>query len=688
MDPHRLATPWLRQAFALVLLLSLAACGSEDGDTAGEVADGSGSGQLDATDAAGDATGGSDVTGVVLDPPRTLTFCGGGTEARYDPIAGTGLDSFPDDAWTRADPTTGTGLRLDVHQGTPWLGWLPGSFQSVFLDLVALDGFGVNADLFVRFAGPVAMPGSGTATAVDGPLPVELWALPADGDAERIPYEARRTDDGATLVIAPMRPLRAKTRHALIVRASLGDAAGDCLRPSPFGRALLERRLDPLVPAAAHDHYAALAQRWQAALDAAGIDAAAVAAVRVFTTQSTVDDSVAIAADIRSRDVAWIEPSCTEPAGKKWRLCEVSFDAWDYRDGFHIEGRVGKTLRRHTARVWLPKEGSGPFPTIVFGHGLTGARAQGDKLADFAAPVGFAAIAIDAVYHGAHPAGSAKSLGGVLGFFGIDPAKLSFDFLRLRDNFRQSTYEKLQLIEAIRRHPDFDGDGKNDFDPSALGYLGVSLGGLMGPELLALSPDLRVGVLSVPGAKVTSIIQSSEQFAPIIQAFKPAGSSDGDVERFFCVLQAIVDPGDGGSYAPHVLRDRLAGAGAGAPHLLIQMAIDDDIVPNVATRALIRALDIPVVGTVLQPVGLVAEGVALPSSANVEVAPGQKVTVGAFQFDRLRDKKGDKVQKADHSGTPASYEAMTQDLHFVSQWRDGKAEIVDPYVVTSTPPLP
>lgn len=656
-------------------------CGTDDTHAPSDSSalDASPDGSVDATGDAGESALGR------LEPPRTLAFCSGGTEAVYDPVAGGTLDSFPDDAWTRTAPGQATGLRVHVDDDTPWIDWLPGAFRAVFLDLNALDGFGVNADLFVRFAGPIGLPPSGTATAI-GPTAVELWELAEGGAAQRVPFEARRIDDDATLLVSPMRPLRPKTRHALVVRASLADAQGGCLRPSARGRALLERRIEASLPADEQERMAGLTLRWQQALDAAGVQASEVAAVRVFTTQSTVDRSLAIAADIRERDVTWQSANCSKPKNKAWRLCEVEFDAWDYRDGLHIVDAKAHTLRRHVARVWLPETGDGPFPTVVFGHGLTGARDQGDKLADFAAPKGVAAIAIDAVYHGEHPAGAAKSLGGVLGFFGIDPAALTFDFLRLRDNFRQSTYEKLQLIEAMRRHPDFDGDGKVDFDVTKIGYLGVSLGGLMGPELLALSPDLRGAVLSVPGAKVSSIIQSSEQFAPIILAFKPESSTAGDVDRFFCVLQTLVDPGDAGSYAGHVLENRLPGTGTTAPDVLIQMAIGDDIVPNVATRALIRAFGMPVVGKVLQPVGLVQEGVALPVSANLA---GGTRTAGAFQFDRIRSKADSPAKKADHSSTPASFEAMTQDLEFFETWvATGHGTIIDPFVETGTPPLP
>jgi dienelactone hydrolase len=676
-------TIWAQIFALLAIALMLPACSdSTSGNDAADATttqDTSGDGV--ATDAATDI---SPSALSRLPAPRTLSFCAGSTTSRYAPLSSETLDVFPDDFWSVEDPTTATGRRLHVTNDTPWLGWMPGNFQSAFLDLSALDGFGINASLFQRFDAAIAPTPSGPDTAKTAPAGVELWALPADAAPVRIPFEATLTDDGETVLLAPMLPLRARTAHIMLVRSSQNDAKGGCLQPSSATRALLERTIDTTLPTEQREQLAALALRWDAALQAIDVPAAEIASMAVFTTQAPIATSLTIAADIRGRDVSWKAATCSEPKNKAWRLCEVPFDAWDYRDGYHIKGLQGVTLRTHVARVWLPKTGKGPFPTVIFGHGLTGSRSQGDKLADFGAPKGIAAIAIDAVFHGEHPAGSAKSLGGVFGFFGVDVATLSFDFLRLRDNFRESTFESLQLIEAIRRHPDVDGDGQADFDPQALGYLGVSLGGIMGPALLALSGELHGAVLSVPGGKTTSIIESSDQFKPIITAFKPDNSSDGDVARFFCVLQTLIDAGDAASYAPHVLRDRLEGAGTKAPEVLIQMAMADDIVPNVATRALIRALGVPVVGPVLQSVGIVEEGVPLPVQANIQGSTG-----GAFQFDRVRKNSGAKVEKADHSGTPACFEAMTQDLHFFETWlSSGHGEIIDPYLATGTGPLP
>ena len=183
-----------------------------------------------------------------LPAPRTLSFCAGSTTSRYAPLSSETLDVFPDDFWSVEDPTTATGRRLHVTNDTPWLGWMPGNFQSAFLDLSALDGFGINASLFQRFDAAIAPTPSGPDTAKTAPAGVELWALPADAAPVRIPFEATLTDDGETVLLAPMLPLRARTAHIMLVRSSQNDAKGGCLQPSSATRALLERTIDTTLP--------------------------------------------------------------------------------------------------------------------------------------------------------------------------------------------------------------------------------------------------------------------------------------------------------------------------------------------------------------------------------------------------------------------------------------------------------
>ena len=140
-----------------------------------------------------------------------------------------------------------------------------------------------------------------------------------------------------------------------------------------------------------------------------------------------------------------------------------------------------------------------------------------------------------------------------------------------------------------------------------------------------------------------------------------------------------MDGSDPASYAASVLQDRLDGATP--PHLLLPVAIADDVVPPATGRALARALGLPHVAPVVEPVALVAPVMPAPASENID---GR--TQGFFQFDRVTD--GDVVELARHANTPLSPEATEVWSTFLGDWAQGRPPIiVDPYMELGTPPL-
>jgi hypothetical protein len=153
---------------------------------------------------------------------------------RYDPVNDTELTTFPDDFYTVADPSTGTGLRVTTLEA-PWRPSVVRALTHVFEDLDTLDGFGVSAGIVIRFTAPVAEVAGGPQTATDGP--VALWTL---GDSpRRIAFEVKTADAGATLILYPMEPLPAHTAAGVVVERGLLAADGGCVEPSPTLASLL-----------------------------------------------------------------------------------------------------------------------------------------------------------------------------------------------------------------------------------------------------------------------------------------------------------------------------------------------------------------------------------------------------------------------------------------------------------------
>jgi hypothetical protein len=544
-----------------------------------------------------------------------------------------------------------------------------------------MSGFGTLAGIVLRFDGALAeLPDD----AVDVPgirlvTLAPIGAPPAEaGAAIDIPFSATLGDDGRDLYLRPLVPLAPGARHAVLVTTELRAADGGCVAPSPTLRALLGDdvgRPDPRL--------AALAPRYAEALTATGVAPESISAATVFTTHDDFTVLAELAADIRERSYGWeVAPTCADE--EHYRRCDGAFESYDFRvDRAVLEVTEG-TPWTLNVRVWLPLEavGPGPFPTIVFGHGINSDRGHADALARRVCPLGFAVIAADAMEHGDHP--SAADNDGALDalkFLGLDPAGPTFDALALSGNFNQTTLDRLQLIELVRGAPDVDGDDAADLDVGRLGYVGVSLGGMLGASLAALSADLDAVVLTVAGGDLLSFVADNSVVVPLRPLIANLVGGEDELDRVLLMSQAGVDGADPAAFGPFVLGARLDGTGA-APDLLMTVSVFDETVPPSTGRALARGLAAPQVPPVVEPVATLEIAEEPPLRANV----AGEVTAGFFQYDRVT--AGEGVEPSDHDNTPFGPEGTEQLLHFLTTWRDGQSEIIDPYDVLGTPPLP
>lgn len=665
----------------LVAAFAAAGCGSAATPAADATADAGGSDDVAADTAAADVCG---QPGPVTAPVGSPANCTGGAHFTYDPD--TGLSTFPDDWFTVDDAKSLTGVHVHFDIATmPWIALTPGALQTTYDDLSTLDGWGVNAGIILRFSEVIGDLPSGPTSSDSTAL--MIWDLDATPPV-KIPFEIQRTDDGTTAILWPMRPLVPKHKHGVIATGAVKTAKNGCFAQPP----VLSELLRVTVPGESCDpRIARLRPQYEKLLTTAKVEATNVAAAVVFTTQSITEQSVAIAADIKARDYTWkVAPTCNTTA--QYRECSGTFMLADYTDGRVVKDGKPVSTGELPVAIWLPLAvtgtANGPYPPVIFGHGLGSDRGQGDALAVRAAPEGFATIAIDAVGHGDHPhAPKDVKLIKIMKFFGVDIVNTAMDGLALRDHWRGSTYDKLQLVRLLQLHNDLDGDGKPDLDMSKLTYLGVSLGGIMGPEFLALTPDVALGVLAVPGGRVSSIVSDPNSIFSVVPSAMAGqlNASDGDVQRYFPVLQTLVDSGDAASYGPYVLRNRLPGSGSKGTNLLCQMVINDEYVSNASNRALYRALDIPVMAPVIQEVGLIPLAPKAPFSGNIAATQ----TAAMLEFDRVTRDPGGPVSKAEHGNEPACEEALLQDLHFMHTWMEkGVPEILNPYEVMKTGPVP
>ncbi|NUP06014.1 MAG: hypothetical protein HOW73_08145 [Polyangiaceae bacterium] len=586
----------------------------------------------------------------------------------------TTITTFPDRSMLVEDATTETGLRLhyDPERYSDLTEKLDGFVPTLTDDLSEVDGFGINAEAFFRFSRPfdsALLPAADQAGATSAAGFVVLAETPY-----LMPAVLSTTTDG-TLLLSPLTPLPARTEVAAYATRALTQAAGGCLEPSAPTADLLA---SPDAPTA--DAIAALVDLGAVA------DSAELVAITAYPTQSIFEDGIAIAADIAARDFDFVAPpACAD--SDEFTRCEAAFVAGDYRD--QEDGVIRRAAGEEAAPVatytvpftiWLPRTRKGPVPTIVFQHGLSSDREWGgSRLAKHFGPLGIAVVAIDALEHGEHPTVTEErtALETVQAFFGISFDMMqtrAFQVARLRDNVAQSTFDRLQFIRLLTQHPDVDGVQGADLDLDKLAFMGVSAGGIMGPQHVALDGTIGAAVIAVSGGRIAAIIKDSPAFSIIVSSFRPPEATPEDMRRLFPIAQTILDRSDPASWAPTLYGTRVPGV-PGRPDVLLGVAIDDGVVPNSATWEIGRAIGVPMVEDVLEP-QLGFERVEGPISGNITIGD-EHATAGMVQFDVVPGEGG--LVKADHNNTLESSLGLEAWTHFLTTHFAGSAEIRDPY---------
>jgi dienelactone hydrolase len=367
------------------------------------------------------------------------------------------------------------------------------------------------------------------------------------------------------------------------------------------------------------------------------------------------------------------------------------------------------------------------LPIVIYQHGLGNDRSSALAIVDTCAEAGWAVVAIDAPYHGLRAAGTSPDyenrftgeavpdgfgdstgVGVVLDFTGIsdDAGELvRFSPLYFRDALRQAVVDLMSLTHTLR-NGDLTQVREADASLSTLGFapapariafVGVSLGGIIGTTFAAMEPDVGAALLNVTGGSITRFVAASPTYAtgylPILLSsfgLRRAIATDPDDPIYFypeaAVWQTLFDRGDSIGYA-RTLRDRNV-------DVLMQMALDDEGVNNVATESLARAADIPMLAATPR-YSDVALG-AFPARGNMPLGTtgSEMVTRGVAVFDpashgMLSDRNAEAAYV--HPVAPPFTElspvvpisnpvdaAQAQMLHFFESWRAGAAEIVAP----------
>lgn len=566
-------------------------------------------------------------------------------QQRYDPANASVVEMWPDPLLSTSSPA-GVGLDPSPDKAM-WIRELNSLLAPSLEQASEVGGFARSGGVLFRFTADVDVE--------DAVRFIDLER------GQEVPFELEQSQDGTMVMIQPIDVLAPGARHVVAVTKSATSSAG-CVGPSPIMEQLI-------AGAAPEPRFEAVAGDYPPAIDGAGLEASQVIAATTFMTHGDHGAVVHAAEHARAQSYEWASAPTCEP-GPGQRRCEASFEANDYRHDLVVANEPAAQARVPVTFT-LPSA-TGPRPLLLFGHGLGGNRHNLDGADAIAEELGIVVVAMDALRHGDHPTAAAISETAFLGLDVSDEAPL--DTLALKSNFNQTSLDRLQLVELLKANPDIDGDGSPDIDVDHIGYWGISLGGLLGPGTLAISDDIEIAILSVGGGKLTRFVQDSTEVEELLGLLATLLGGPDELNALMVVMQSVVDGGDPMTWGAHVLRDRpLGGEG---PHLLLPLAMFDDVVPPSTGKALARALRAPQVMPVTEAVAPLPS-IEAPVTGNVD---GR--TVGYFQLDRI----GDPPQEAQH-GTPSSAEAMLQARHFLETWMTGTPEIIDPYEALGTPPL-
>lgn len=641
-----------------------------------------------------------------------------GTQPEDSLVAGVASDGksvgiFPSDLHSvpSDDTYTGRKVKLRLASNDPLYRETHANAQILeFLD--KLDGFGTTAGGWIRFTERV-----NSATVIDGQSVLFGYI---EGDTARlVPSETPTAY--RQVAVRPHLPLPPMVTGFIASTTDIQSDEGEAFGPSKELKAILDGSYDPSTG----DIDEELAERMrtvaQQLVDAQHIESTdRLSALAVFTTQSIHQTSLEITEKIRAYDPAISigDNPCETIAADQVRRCYLNITVRNFvsDDNTIADDAADRDINAENATYTLkatvhlplvdaaeraenatgddrfvPYDVEKGYPVAIFGHGLTGDGDQAKDIAKYISPLGIATIGVDAPQHASHPTVSHEDEGPLdllQALFGIaiDGSKVRINPFQLRDGWRQSNLDKLGLIEAIKKGIDIDGDGHPELDADRISYLGASLGGIQGPELLALTPDLELALLAIGGARISDFLRYPGMIAAIATFIAPQVKSDGFM-RLLIILQTAIEKGDGANWAPYVLQNRFPDAGE-PMHIGMQFSVPDEVVPKETGIMLTRTLGVPIIGTVQLSAPLVDEVPYLGEPIRLNHASGK--TAGAIQVHWIHKMNNlDEWRETSHASSPDSLESLTYWKHiFHSMYYDDSRipELIDPYVVLGEEP--
>jgi hypothetical protein len=536
---------------------------------------------------------------------------------------------YPNDYWTVEDSSTVTGLRLALPQVIMPTG--KSGKQSSTGAFNEMDGFSPGIAAMTHMPGATVM-GLATPDTIAASLlpqsPTVLlntatgerlahWvdrdeyvvqAKLRIGDMERLPnFNIPRDIDELrqeqALMLRPaIRPEDA-TRYIVAIR-NVVDEDGEVIAPSPGFLALRDNvpSDDPIIESR-RAHFEEIFKT----LEAQGISRSDLQIAWDFTTASRENNTRAM---LHIRDDAL----ANSPGGVPYTIAlkneglidgiacrlEVTFDMPLYM----TKGEAGGLLNlgenglpeqngtfKYAAALIIPMRAqTEAAPLVAFGHGQLGAKEQVRGFQPIAADQNFAAFGLDFKGFAFDDVPIvALALTGDLATFRAVPERMHQGFLNFLMAMRTLSVAadggpSTTLNEALNTHC-----GGAAIDGSKRYYFGGSQGGILGASLMALTTDIKRGLLAVPGQSYNLLLNRSVNFdeyaGPIYGNYNWNAL---DMQLNLALIQGLWDRAEPTGYSKYIRSNLLPGT---PPHeVLLQTSKADHQVTNLGAHIMARTI--------------------------------------------------------------------------------------------------
>lgn len=327
-----------------------------------------------------------------------------------------------------------------------------------------------------------------------------------------------------------------------------------------------------------------------------------------------------------------VAPVYTNPAGHAVDMSHVGKIHWagEFHTAAFLDSATGG-LRQIDASVaeavgisvFVPRttaQGGNcepPFDTVIMQHGLGGERREaGVAMANTFAGRCLATVVMDLPIHGGRSVGS-DTLHPTTPPSNSGDGFLSGEFIRTLNNFKQGVVDLVSLTRVIEGREGVSGleglidqDDATQYFSGKAGYMGISLGGIIGTLFVTVEPAVESVVLNVAGGKLTLLLAGDENGstigAPILEALAEQGIVEGSMSyiQTMTFVQWLADAVDPVAFADNTINKPLKTLSWNADadfseladgvknQVLMQMAVNDNTVPNASTQMLAAAMGV------------------------------------------------------------------------------------------------